>query len=375
MGTFEALEEVTRNLENSYIKAWRDEGKKVVGYVCTYVPEEIFYAADILPYRLTGKGVDDTSQADAHLTRVNCTFCRCLLELGIRGEYDFLEGAVFINGCDHIRRAYDNWEAHGSALPFMYILPVPHRLSPRGLKWYKEEVLSLKKAVEEHFGVEITPERLAEATRMCNESRRLLRKLYDLRAGDDPPFTGAEAVTIISASTSMPKTEFNRSLTQLLDETESKEKAGNGKLRLFLAGSLMDEPDFIKNVEDMGAIVVSDALCFGSRNFWTLTKENGDAFDALCERYYNHEPCPRMAGEYSRRLGFVKEQIERAHVDGVLLETIKFCDMHGTDNALLKHHLEKEGIPVIELERQYGPLADTGRIRTRVQAFLERIGR
>jgi benzoyl-CoA reductase/2-hydroxyglutaryl-CoA dehydratase subunit BcrC/BadD/HgdB len=74
-------------------------------------------------------------------------------------------------------------------------------------------------------------------------------------------------------------------------------------------------------------------------------------------------------------LGFIKEQIASARVDGVLLETIKFCDMHGTDNALIKYHLEKEGIPVIELERQYGPLADAGRVRTRVQAFLERIGR
>jgi len=40
----------------------------------------------------------------------------------------------------------------------------------------------------------------------------------------------------------------------------------------------------------------------------------------------------------------------------------------------LKKDLEEDGIPVMELERQYGPLADAGRIRTRVQAFLERIG-
>ena len=76
-----------------------------------------------------------------------------------------------------------------------------------------------------------------------------------------------------------------------------------------------------------------------------------------------------MAGEYPRRLDFVKEQIERAGVDGVILEYIKFCDIHGTDNALLKKDLEKAGIATIELERQYGPLADAGRIRTRVQAF------
>jgi benzoyl-CoA reductase/2-hydroxyglutaryl-CoA dehydratase subunit BcrC/BadD/HgdB len=82
-----------------------------------------------------------------------------------------------------------------------------------------------------------------------------------------------------------------------------------------------------------------------------------------------------MYGHYSERLAFLKEQAERARVDGVILEQIKFCDLHGTDNALLKRDLERENIPALELERQYGPLADAGRVRTRVQAFLERIGR
>ena len=78
------------------------------------------------------------------------------------------------------------------------------------------------------------------------------------------------------------------------------------------------------------------------------------------------------AGE---KLAFLKEHAERAKVDGVILEQIKFCDLHGTDNALLKRDLEKVNIPALELERQYGPLADAGRVRTRVQAFLERIRR
>jgi benzoyl-CoA reductase subunit C len=138
---------------------------------------------------------------------------------------------------------------------------------------------------------------------------------------------------------------------------------------------MMDDPEFLKNVEDLGAIIVSDALCFGTRNFWDLTDESGDPFEAVVRRYYNHAPCPRMAGQYKKRLAFVKEQVERANVDGAILEHIKFCDIHGTDNALLKNDLEKAGVPVIELERQYGPLADAGRIRTRVQAFLERIRR
>jgi bzd-type benzoyl-CoA reductase N subunit len=374
MGALEAFTEVSTSRLNRFIGDWKNQGKKVLGYVCSYVPEEIFYAADILPVRITGKGVDDTSLADSYLARVNCTFSRCCLEVGLTGGFDFLDGAVFLNGCDHIRRAFDNWAAHEKALPFMYMLPVPHVVDSDGLQWYKEEVTKLKEAAEGYFGVKVTPEKLAEATSTYNETRRLLRKLYDLRAGERPPVTGAEMLTILSAATAMPKAEFNTLLGGLLEEVETKGEDQGEKIRLLVAGSLLDDPEFVENVENLGAVVVSDALCFGARGLWNLTDETGDPFDALVERYYNHPPCPRMAGEYPRRLAFVKDQVERAKVDGVILEYIKFCDLHGTDNALLKRDLEKSGVATIELERQYGPLADAGRIRTRVQAFLERIG-
>jgi bzd-type benzoyl-CoA reductase N subunit len=375
MGAFEELAEVSATRENRHVRAWKDNGKKVVGYVCTYLPEEILYAADILPYRLTGKGIEETSQADAYLTRVNCTFSRCCLEVAFGGGFDFLDGAVFINGCDHIRRAYDNWKAHKKALPFMHILPVPHLINDEGLQWYKDEVITFKEKVEDHFGVSIGPERLAEAVSTYNETRTLLRKLYDLRTGDEPPFTGAEALTIVSAGTAMPKAEYNELLKGVLADARTRACVSNGKIRLLVAGSLMDDPEFLESVEGVGAVVVTDTLCFGTRSFWDLTPEGGDPFDALVKRYYEHVPCPRMAGQYERRRAFLKEQAERARVDGAILEHIKFCDLHGTDNALLKKDVEKAGIPVIELERQYGPLADAGRIRTRVQAFLERIGR
>lgn len=373
MSAFEQLAEVSSGLQNQFVRDWKQRGKKVVGYVCSYLPEELLFAADILPFRITGKGCTETALADSYLTRVNCSFARCCLELALSGKYDFLDGAIFVNGCDHIRRAFDNWEAHSSALPLMYILPVPHVLNDEGLKWYTEEVTKVKMTLEENLGVQITDDKLKEAIKTYNETRNLLQKLYDLRAQENPPFTGADVQAILAAASRMPKSEFNKLLSAALDE------AGAGpsdkKVRLLIAGSAMDDPDFIRNVEDLGAVVVADALCFGARNFSHLTDETIAPMDALAQRYYYHVPCPRMAGEYRRRLEFVMQQAERARVDGVILEYIKFCDLHGTDNALLKNDLEKAGIPAIELERQYGPLADAGRVRTRVQAFLERIRR
>ena len=74
MGAYEELAEVSKTLQNSYISSWKDKGKKVVGYVCSYMPEEILFAGDILPYRITGKGASTDvieASARAYLNAVN----------------------------------------------------------------------------------------------------------------------------------------------------------------------------------------------------------------------------------------------------------------------------------------------------------------
>ena len=53
----------------------------------------------------------------------------------------------------------------------------------------------------------------------------------------------------------------------------------------------------------------------------------------------------------------------------------KFCDLHGVDNVQLRNDMEAAGLPVLLVEKEYGAAADLGRLETRLQAFLERIGR
>lgn len=44
--------------------------------------------------------------------------------------------------------------------------------------------------MEEHFGVEITPSAISDARAVCNQTRRLLKRLYQLRESDPPPVSG-----------------------------------------------------------------------------------------------------------------------------------------------------------------------------------------
>ena len=134
--------------------------------------------------------------------------------------------------------------------------------------------------------------------------------------------------------------------------------------------------DMLKIIEDSGGLVVSDTLCFGAtRSFGEPIREDGDPLDAIAERYYSQIICPRMFDSYPERFDFSLDLARQANVEGVILQSINNCDLHGIDNVMLKRDFEEKGIPALVLEREYNALADAGRIRTRVQAFLERIGR
>jgi len=98
-----------------------------------------------------------------------------------------------------------------------------------------------------------------------------------------------------------------------------------------------------------------------------------DPIEALSRRYLNNFPCPRMfppEGRFNR----VLQMVEDYHVDGVVSEIVRYCVHCAHDQPLLRRRLEKQGVPVLELNVEYG-MPGTGQIRTRVQAFLEMLER
>ena len=83
--------------------------------------------------------------------------------------------------------------------------------------------------------------------------------------------------------------------------------------------------------------------------------------------------CPRMFDDYARRKALIDGLISGSRADGAIFFHNKFCDIHGVENVKLRMDLEKEGVPVLTLEKEYGAGADIGRLKTRVQAFLEKL--
>jgi benzoyl-CoA reductase/2-hydroxyglutaryl-CoA dehydratase subunit BcrC/BadD/HgdB len=254
------------------------------------------------------------------------------------------------------------------------MVTVPHSIYDAGLEWYKEELCNFRESLMNNFGVRLTDEDLSNAIKIYNESRRLIYELYELRKSDAVPISGKDAIRIILSAYIMPRDKYNVLLEEALSEIKGREGVTDYKARLMVSGSALDDPRLVEIIESLGGIVVTDSLCFGSRYYLNMVEEEGDPLEAIAKRYYRHNPCPRMMGEYPARLQFVERMAREAKVDGIIMQKLTFCDAHGVDNPMLAEDLEESGIPVLTLERDY-MLTDIGRLKTRIEAFMERIAR
>jgi len=116
-------------------------------------------------------------------------------------------------------------------------------------------------------------------------------------------------------------------------------------------------------------------MCFGVRDFWDLVDEDAEPIPALAGRYIQRVSCPRMF-DRPRRQEFVRNLVKDFKVDGIIIQRMKYCDAWGGESAMMHWDMKKEGSSTsyMVLEREY-LMGAVGQMRTRVQAFLETIGR
>lgn len=363
------------------ITNWKKAGKPIVGYTCSFTPAEIFYAVDILPVRLRGIETEGMEIGDTYFGPFICSFPKCILQLVGKGQFSFLDGAIITPGCDGMRRLDENWrkleeeEGLGILPDYFHYFDVPHRAENYGMEWYIEEIKKLIKSVENHFNVEITNEKLSAAIKSFNIGRKLLNEIENLRLEQDIKVSGTEVFAATVAGTVMPRDEYTQKLKKWTSTLKNRKTSlGKDKHRVMVVGSISDEIDLFELIEDTSkAIIVGENLCFGVRYEGNEIREDGNPVEAMAKHYLGKSVCPRMFGKYKERLALLKDRIGRSNADGVIMQNIRFCDLHGAENALFERDLEAMGIPCLRVEREYGPHIDAGRMKLRINAFLERI--
>ncbi len=359
-------------------KELRDSGKKIIGYFCCFVPDEIITAFDMVPYRIQGSQCKPIDQADAFLEPMACPFARSCFNLALGGEYDFLDGFVAPHSCDTIERMYHLWKTYKPA-PFTHLINVPHMNGAGSADFYRNELAYFIKHMETWSGKKLDPEKLKESIKLYNERRTVLRELYNLRKSDPPLVSGTEITKALVAGMGIPGSEHIALVKQFISEVKDRQAPSKKLPRIFVWGNELDDIAFISLIEESGAHVVMDDLCTGTRFFWDDVAESGDPLEAITNRYILTH-CPRSyvfkAGDRNKdlenRYQYINDFIKEWKAEGAIFYIVRYCDTSELEGPDLREYLSEKNLPVLMIEDDYST-STIGQLRTRIQAFLEMI--
>lgn len=351
---------------DSVAAEWKAKsGKKVVGCISTYIPEEIIYAAELLPVEIIGK-YETLSKADVYLPSFSCSFMRGFLEKLLEKEYDYLDLVALPSLCDSIWGFYSIWQEL-SLNPRVYLLHYPSQRSRQALDYFVDVVERFKSFIESFSGKDLSDDDLKTAIEVYEQNRKLLKSLYELRKKESPPISGLEALQVVLSSMTTPKHVHNQLLEKLLREVENRQEYPKGDVRLLISGHILEDPDIPRVIEDSGGLVVSDDLDTGSRYFWSLMDGAAKPVEAIGKRYFGL-PSP-YGSSFEDRIRYLKAMVKEFRADGIVFPTRKFCDPYLFDYAVLGRAMKENGVPSMLLEYEY-PLAKAS-LKTRVEAFVE----
>jgi benzoyl-CoA reductase/2-hydroxyglutaryl-CoA dehydratase subunit BcrC/BadD/HgdB len=349
---------------------WKEEGKKVIGLLCSYVPEELIAAAGMLPWRITGTWKEAIPLASVYRPEMTCRYCSHVLESVLNGELSFLDGIIGTQLDDDFKRLMDVLRAIKQP-QFVHMMYLPHVSNKIALGMWKKSVLELQVALENLSGVKIGRNELYQQVEIYNKMRNILMSIYEMRKRENPPLTGAEALGLTTAARVMPREEFNREMESLLPYLEKRSLPLNWKKpRILMISEYLDHPGYIEIVEKSGAVVVMDDFDTGSRYFWNnINDSSGDIIDAIADRYLNKPAAARMVNWNEQAAQIIKWARE-FDIDGIVeLRQLYSLPLDYRFFAMKKKFSEA-GISYISLSREYH-LANQGMLRTRIEAFIE----
>ncbi len=351
----------------------QDQNKPVIGYFCSYTPEELIYASGALPFRIFGTRQHITL-ADAHLQSYCCSLVRGGLEDALTGKLSFLDGTVFPHTCDSIQRLSDIWRLN-AGFKFHIDVVLPVKLDRKSARTYMIEVLNqFRKDLTAAIGKEITVSDLRQSVFVYNRIRSILHDIYGIRSQHPENISALDLNRILKASMIMDRGEFLDVLMDLKDQLQRQVSQIQTKpqKRIILSGGICNHPDIYELIEAAGGSVIWDDLCTGTRYVDGLIDTKTDPMEAIAERYMTRMVCPAKYGGLTTRGEHLVNLVKTHRANGVIFLFLKFCDPHSFDYPYLKKYLDDAGIPNMLLEIEEQPFPE-GQLKTRFESFMEMI--
>ncbi len=360
--------------QDEKMKEYHKDGWKIIGYFCSYTPEELFYDYKMLPIRIFPEFTGNYELADKYFPAYTCSFCRSSLNALLSSKFDSFDGFFFSSNCDTIRYLLHHFI---KKYPNRFI---PHLIMPSKVyaKHAEEMLLNGLLRLEEEiqrFSGKRNGNNLEGVVELYRENRMLVKEIVQLRIKRPGIISARTMNEIYHFNMWIDKETANKKLREFIKEIQSEDNQIAAKPKVFVLGNCCGNNAIIELIEDYGCYIVNDLLASGYKFFHDVPKRL-TALESITSRLNKKIMCPTKIITYAEErylvLNQIKEMIKESQVDAIILLNQKFCDPHGFDRPLMLPSLKEIGLPILELESEQD-VNNPEQIRNRVEAFLEMI--
>ena len=375
------FENLLENADNELVEKAKADGKLAIGYTCFHIPEVLLNVGNCFSVRLRAPRTGSIDIATYYMSNYTCEYARALVERGIEGGYNFLDGLAGVDACSMMNRFYEHFELlKMNEKPNFFVThtDMPYKVVDYSVRHYTKQMrIRLLDIMEKNYGVDTSDKAIRKAVKEHNEVCRIISEIGQMRKAENPVITGYEFHVLNLVTYTCPKYLILPYLRETLEELKHREPDEKPAFRAKVAvvGSEIDDPSLTKLIEDCGAMVVADRYCFGSTPGREVIELNDDepALDQICRHYMEVSECARYISDekVAQRRQTADRLAREYNADGIIYEQMKFCDYWGFERALASHIMSTEmGWPVLSIDRPYNARS-SGQLRTRFQAFVE----
>ncbi len=356
------------------LKEMKEQGGKVVGYYCTFFPQELALAAGAVPVGLCGTKEEPIAAAEETLPRNLCALIKSSYGFAATDKCPFFNFSDLIVGettCDGKKKMF---EFMGQFKP-VHVMQLPHmQESEAAFELWVGELQRLRTRLEKELQVEITDEAIWKAVDLVNRESAAAKAVCDLNQQEPPALSGMDLLTVIwSRGFNSDKEETISLLNELQNSLASGGNVAASKPRVLVTGCPigLGSEKVVQLVEELGGTVVALENCTGYK---TLPLQTDTTYDdpivALAHKYLQI-PCSCMTPN-TGRLDLLKSMSADFNADAVIDLTWVACHTYNIESKTIGKLCKQEGLPFLHLESDYST-SDLEGLKVRIQALLEMV--
>ncbi|NLO48414.1 MAG: 2-hydroxyacyl-CoA dehydratase, partial [Clostridiales bacterium] len=204
----------------SELKKALSSGKKAVGVMPYFCPEELVYAAGMLPFGLWGRETQ-VSESKRYFPAFICSILHTTLEMGIKGDLRGLSAVMIPISCDSLKCMGANWTYGVPDIPVIDVAFAENRKIAAGVEFTVSQFQKIRHQLEELSGREISDADIAQAIAVYNENRVALSAFTAAAAKHPETITPAGRSAVIKAGYFMDRREHTVIVKKLTAELDA----------------------------------------------------------------------------------------------------------------------------------------------------------